>query len=193
MRAEVLAGLLAEPVRLRAFAAVVLGAATPSEVVTRTGLPNREVVAALRRLEQGGLVSAVDGRLAARVEVFKELVREYAQREDRSLRGPQSQASHVAAAAPQEPLDDAGRVLRTFVVNGRLTGIPVARGKRRIVLEQVAASFEPGVKYPERAVNAILRAWFSDHASLRRYLVDEELLARENGVYWRVGGPVDLG
>src|SRR6266498_3955989 len=149
MRAEVLAGLLAEPVRLRAFAAVVLGAATPSEVVTRTGLPKREVVAALRRLEQGGLVSAVDGRLAARVEVFKELVREYAQRE--------------------------------------------ARGKRRIVLEQVAASFEPGVKYPERAVNAILRAWFSDHASLRRYLVDEELLARENGVYWRVGGPVDLG
>ena len=53
-------------------------------------------------------------------------------------------------------------------------------------------SFEPGVRYPEREVDAVLRAWHDDHAALRRYLVDEALLARENGVYWRVGGPVDM-
>jgi hypothetical protein len=48
------------------------------------------------------------------------------------------------------------------------------------------------MKYPERAVNAILRVWFADYASLRRYLVDEQLLVRENAVYWRAGGPVDV-
>jgi hypothetical protein len=63
--------------------------------------------------------------------------------------------------------------------------------KRRIVLEHIAAAFEPGVRYPEREVDAILRAWHPDHAALRRYLVDEELLARDGGVYWRIGGPVD--
>ena len=68
----------------------------------------------------------------------------------------------------------------------------MARAKRRIVLEHIAAGFEPGVRYPERTVDAILRAWHPDHASLRRYLVDEELLEREQGVYWRVGGPVDV-
>jgi hypothetical protein len=172
----VLVGLLAEPARLRVYAAVVLGAQTPSEVVAQTGLPARDVAAALRRLQQGGLVSAADGRLSARVEVFKDSVREDA-----------------PPPASKEPLDGATRVLRAFVVDGRLASIPVARAKRRVVLEHVAASFEPGVKYPERAVNAILRAWYpQDHASLRRYLVDEELLARENAVYWRVGGPVDL-
>jgi hypothetical protein len=81
-------------------------------------------------------------------------------------------------------------VLRSFVVDGRLVSIPAARGKRRIILEHIVAAFEPGVRYPEREVGAILRAWHPDHAALRRYLVDEMLLARDNGVYWRIGGSI---
>jgi hypothetical protein len=58
-----------------------------------------------------------------------------------------------------------------------------------VILEHVVTVFEPGIRYPERAVDAILRAWHPDHASLRRHLVDEQLMAREGGVYWRIGGP----
>src|SRR5262249_19084692 len=68
-----------------------------------------------------------------------------------------------------------------------------ARGKRRVILDHIAACFEPGIKYPERAVDAILRAWHDDYVSLRRYLIDEELMDRDQGVYWRTGGPVDIG
>jgi hypothetical protein len=81
-------------------------------------------------------------------------------------------------------------VLRAFLVQGRLVSIPAARAKRRVILEHIVTAFEPGVRYPEREVNAVLRAWHPDHAALRRYLVDEELLARDAGVYWRIGGPV---
>lgn len=178
MRPDELCGLLAEPERLLTFSAVVLGARTPDQVTAKTGLPPRTVVAALRRLERGGLVSTVEGGLIADVTVFKDTMREYA-----------------PAAEPIEPLDqDRQRdaVLRAFIVGGRLTRMPAARGKRMVVLEHIAACFEPGVKYPERAVDAILRAWHDDHATLRRYLVDADLLARERGVYWRVGGPVSI-
>jgi hypothetical protein len=82
--------------------------------------------------------------------------------------------------------------LRVFVGGGRLHQIPVQRSKRRVVLEHIAASFEPGVRYPERAVDAVLRAWFDDYVTLRRYLIDEQLLGRSEGVYWRVGGYVDV-
>jgi hypothetical protein len=34
----------------------------------------------------------------------------------------------------------------------------------------------------------MLRAWHDDHAALRRYLVEEGLLGRANGEYWRTGG-----
>ncbi len=59
-----------------------------------------------------------------------------------------------------------------------------------MVLDHVARVFEPGVRYPEREVDAILRAFHPDHAALRRYLVDEGFLSRENGEYWRTGGTV---
>jgi hypothetical protein len=83
-------------------------------------------------------------------------------------------------------------VLRAFVNEGRLVAIPAARGKRLVILEHMVAAFEPGMKYPEREVDAVLRAWHPDYVSLRRYLIDEGLMAREDGVYWRTGGPVEV-
>ena len=50
-------------------------------------------------------------------------------------------------------------------------------------------SFEPGSNTLSGKWTR-LRAWYPDHVTLRRYLVDEALLARERGVYWRIGGPV---
>ena len=70
--------------------------------------------------------------------------------------------------------------------------MPAAMGKRRVVLEHVVLSFEPGIRYAEREVDAVLRAWHDDHAALRRYLVDEGLLGRGDGEYWRTGGMVEI-
>jgi hypothetical protein len=173
---DALCGLLAEDDRLRSFAAVVLGAGTPGEVASATGQAARDVVRALFRLEEGGLVTVVDGRFTASSGVFKDAIRE---------RGTDP--------VPEQPLDpDQARdaVLRAFIRAGRLVQVPAARGKRRIVLERIAADFEPGVRYPERAVNAMVRVWYDDYAAIRRYLVDEDLLSRDHNVYWRSGGYV---
>lgn len=180
MRPDALCGLLAEPERLAAFAAVVLGAGTPDEVAKQAGLSARDVAGALRRLAGAGLVGTAEGRLVADATVFKEAVREYAAR------------SGGVGSEPLDPDREKAAVLRNFVRDGRLVQVPAARGKRRTVLEHIAACFEPGVRYPEREVDAALRAWHPDHAALRRYLVDEQFLAREHGLYWRVGGPVEV-
>jgi hypothetical protein len=34
---------------------------------------------------------------------------------------------------------------------------------------------------------------YADTAALRRYLVDEEFLTRDHGVYWRSGGSFPTG
>lgn len=177
MNPEGICRLLAEPERLKAYAAVALGAATPSDVAAASGLAARDVVRALAALTDRGLIAEADGRLSADLGVFKTAVRDN------------------LAPTEQVRLDpDAERdsVLRAFIAEGRLVSIPTARGKRRIVLEHLATCFEPGVRYPERAVDAVLRAWYHDYASLRRYLVDEDMMARDHGVYWRAGGPVDV-
>lgn len=68
--------------------------------------------------------------------------------------------------------------------------MPAKRSRRLLLLNEVAQAFEPGVRYPESEVNRMLGEMFSDWAALRRYLVDEQLMDRANGEYWRIGGPV---
>lgn len=170
MDAVALVGLLAEPARRRVFAALVLGASTPGAVADATGLSAREAVVAIARLQAGGLV---DENLVVLEGLFTEA---------------------AMAAAPDEPAPD--DIVDRFVRDGRLIGLPAQESKRRLVLERVAQSFEPGRHFPEREVDAVLRAWTeggaADHVSLRRYLVDHGLLSRGEGEYWRSGGWVDV-
>jgi hypothetical protein len=96
----------------------------------------------------------------------------------------------VAEPTPTE--DEIARVLRRYLHDGRLTAMPRAGRRRMIVLEHIVQRFEPGLRYPEDAVNAVLREVWPDYAALRRYLVDAGLLARSAGEYWRIGGRVDV-
>lgn len=83
--------------------------------------------------------------------------------------------------------------LRPYVRDGRITVLPAKRAPRLLLLDQVAQAFEPGRRYPEAVVNEILRALYDDHAALRRYLVDEDLMSRTpDGTYWRTGGTVPV-
>ncbi|MGZ4446598.1 MAG: DUF2087 domain-containing protein [Nocardioides sp.] len=88
-------------------------------------------------------------------------------------------------------MDD--RVLQHFLTDdGRLHTIPSKRAKLLVVLDHLAQEFEPGRRYPEPEVNAVLERFHPDYAALRRYLVEGLFLAREDGVYWRSGGTVDV-
>lgn len=80
--------------------------------------------------------------------------------------------------------------LRAFVRGGQLAVMPARHAKRRLLLDEIARAFEPGVHYPERTVSLFLASIYPDHAALRRYLVDEGFLDRKAGEYWRSGGTV---
>lgn len=85
------------------------------------------------------------------------------------------------------------RVLRAFLTDdGRLHTIPSKRAKLLVVLDHLAQAFEPGRRYPEAEVNEMLQRFHPDHAALRRYLVENLFLTREDGVYWRSGGTVEV-
>jgi hypothetical protein len=176
--AATIVGLLADPARLRVVSALALGAGTIEDVAAASGLPLKDVALAARRLARAGLVTRDGHALGLREERFAEVARAAAE-----------------AAPPPEPLSDdpaEDAVLSAFVRDGRLTSIPVQLSKRRVVLDHIVRVFEPGVRYPEREVNALLAVWHPDVAALRRYLVDEGMLSRAGGEYWRTGGRVDV-
>jgi hypothetical protein len=94
---------------------------------------------------------------------------------------------HNAGALLADPPEQ----LRAFIRDGRITAVPAKRTRRLLLLDQVAQAFEPGRKYSEAAVDAVLKSIFDDHCALRRYLVDEAFMSRDTaGLYWRAGGTV---
>ncbi|TXS53124.1 DUF2087 domain-containing protein [Streptomyces sp. uw30] len=179
---EQLVRLFAEESRVRAFAAVALGAGSAEEVARAAGLSPKDTALALLRLREQGVVSAADdGELGVAYDLFRQYARAAAQR------GTDS----GAAGGPDSGDARTDIVLRTFVRDGRLVRLPAQWTRKKLVLGYIAEqTFEPGVEYPERTVNERLRAWCEDsddidHVTLRRYLVDLHHLHRSEGIYRR--------
>ena len=102
--------------------------------------------------------------------------------------GPSREAGLALGAVDEEEES----VLRSYFRAGRLREIPARASKRRVVLTRLALEFEAGIRYSEREVNEVLKRFHPDYASLRRFLIDEGLMSRDGGRYWRTGGPVEV-
>lgn len=169
-------GLLATPERLRVVAAVVLGHGSLVEISAVTGLEEKAAADALGRLVGGGLVLNQGGTFVVDEHAFVDAAR----------------ADQPPSSPHDGPTDDRSRTLQRVFDGERLVEIPARRSTRRYVLDELAQRFEVGVRYSEREVNDSLRRAHPDVAALRRYLVDEGLLSRDAGEYWRSGGTVDV-
>lgn len=77
------------------------------------------------------------------------------------------------------------KVINTFFKRGRLVRLPAQLKKLQVILELIVQEFEPEREYSEKEVNFILLDFHEDVATLRRSLVEHELMTRSRGVYRR--------
>jgi hypothetical protein len=129
----------------------------------------------LKQLRDGGLVM-VNGEAGGEVyslalDRIQQLKRQLFSRDDES-----------------RELTGDEKTLAAFVKAGQLQQLPVQPAKMLVVLGWLAEKFQPGVEYPERAVNELLQGHEIDHVTLRRLLIDYGLLTRQAGIYRRVEG-----
>jgi len=178
MTSQQLVRLLADAKRRRVVAALVIlqRQASAAEVAGVSGMKLRDVVDAVSRLVNGGLVDGDSDGYTLIDAVFQQAARTEA---------PTSPPSEHA----DQP-DDVARVLDLAFKNGKLVQWPAKRSKRLIVLDHLAQQFDIGKRYTEPEVNAILQVFNDDVATTRRYLVDDQFLDRGNGEYWRCGGSI---
>jgi hypothetical protein len=168
--------LALDPDRLAVLGHAVVGPVDTELLAKMLGVPQRRILQAVGRLRDAGLLTP---DLLLDRAALRETARALPTVETASVdltEGPWS-ANEVS-------------VMARFFQGSRLTQIPAQRSKRLLVLERLSQEFEPGLRYPERQVDLILQCFHPDHATLRRYLVDEGFLTRAEGVYWRTGGRV---
>lgn len=109
---------------------------------------------------------------------------------ERALEGSAMQHSTRIAGQTQTPV--AHGLPRQIINNGVIQQIPRNQTKRALLLRLVVEDFNQGTAYTETEVNLILKKRYTDHAALRRYLVDGQLLDRdgEGALYVRTNQAV---
>jgi hypothetical protein len=168
---------LASADRLRMIGVLVRGKATQTDIAEQLHLPIRDVFNHLAFLVHVGVLTEQDGFY----DLDEKAVEAFA-------RG-QFEGKRPAFEVTEEQPEDARKVLKTFLnADGTLKQLPPQGNKLLIVLNFIVDAFAFDTNYTEKEVNTILRRFHVDTAALRRYLVDNGLMAREgDGTrYWRV-------
>lgn len=172
--------------RLKIAGLLATEPANSAQIAARLNLPPYEVLRHLEQLEALGLIRTIQsgpatpGRETPPIYILAaEVVQQFSKQV-------------LASSRPQTRLDDFDgeafdrKVLKdSMTPDGRLKSIPNQEKKRLVILRHLVQVFQPGERYTERQVNDLLRRYNEDTAALRRYMVDNKLLARENAIYWR--------
>jgi hypothetical protein len=176
---------LLDPAMLRVIAALQAGERPMPELAAELGVQPSLSHGPLGRLIFLEIVAVrrVDGRLLCSINSRR--LRYLSGALGRLSRDLFADAGRYAAVEAAPGLDDEDRrVLRGYVRGERLVQIPAGPERLQPVLRWLAARFEPGRRYHEREVNAILGAHHEDFATLRRSLVDYRYMDRTDGYYW---------
>ncbi|GHO68691.1 hypothetical protein KSC_075830 [Ktedonobacter sp. SOSP1-52] len=105
------------------------------------------------------------------------------------LRSIGAELQHTNALVNPTQEDDRQMVESSFFEGERLLSIPRGTQGRRYVMEKIARAFEWGRIYEEVEVNAILKPIYTDVPLIRRELINQKLMMRENGRYWLIRPP----
>jgi len=169
--------------RLRIIGVLVRGHATQAEIGEQLHLPVRDVFNHLAFLVHIGVISETDG------------VYDLNEKAIESFERGQFEGKRPSYETKQEEQEDVRKVLKNFLnADGTIKQIPHPGSRLKqtnqllIILSYVVDAFEFDTNYTEKEVNTILRRFHVDTAALRRYLVDNGLMARESDgtKYWRV-------
>jgi DNA-binding transcriptional ArsR family regulator len=170
---------MADENRLRIIGLLAQKEATGEELAAMLGLHQATISHHVSRLTKAGLIDA-------RPEGYYSVYRLNSERLQ-SLAKQLLSAGHLAAVT--EDLDSSAydkKVLQSFMTSsGRLKSIPTQRKKRAAILRYLVQQLKPEQRYSERQINNVLKRYHVDTAWLRREMISEKLLARQEGQYWR--------
>jgi hypothetical protein len=167
--------LLGNAERLKIAGLVGVESLTTSQLADRLGLSMAKVHDHLEQLLSANLVRKQDETYSLDGKTLEQFSRQVLANSQ-----PRSRAEEFEGDEYER------KVLSDFFDHeGALTALPSQQKKLMVILRYMVKIFEVGTRYPEKQVNEMLKRYYQDTASLRRYMVDSRLLTREKGIYWR--------
>lgn len=180
---------LADPSRLQMVSWLAEREYAAGELTERLGLSEPTVSHHIAKLHAAGLLQL---RMAGTQRFYRlnpdrlARYRAYVADLDKPLEEPADAVNDTTWIDPLPLSPEDKKIVAEYTVSGRLTRFPSKEKRWLAILRWLATRFEPGRRYSEREVNAILTDVHADYASLRRNLVEFGFMRRERGGgdYW---------
>ncbi len=170
---------LADKSRLQILKSLAMEDMYVERLAERLGITAATVSFHLKKLADAGAVTSYKSQYymmySLNQEIFQTSILEILQEE-----------SDEAAVQAQRDAQYRQKVIDAFFEYGKLKSIPTQRKKERIVLEVIAEAFAYDRFYTEREVNILIADYHDDFCTIRRDMIGEKLLARDERGYWRV-------
>ena len=145
----------------------------------RLGLTPPTISFHLKKLSQAGAVSSYKSQYYTMYALNRQVL-------NTGILDLILERSDEADAQAQRDAAYRQKVIESFFEYGKLKSIPAQRKKERIILEVIAEQFDFDRTYTEREVNLIIADFHDDFCTIRRDMIAEKLLERENGTYRKV-------
>ncbi len=170
---------LADKSRLQILKSLAIEDMYVERLAERLGITAATVSFHLKKLADAGAVTSYKSQYytmySLKRDIFETSILEILQEE-----------SDEAAVQAQRDAQYRQKVIDAFFEYGKLKSIPTQRKKERIVLEVIAEAFAYDRFYTEREVNLLIADYHDDFCTLRRDMIGEKLLARDERGYWRM-------
>lgn len=175
----------ASPLRLAIIGALAIpsrGKISLEELADETNLSFTSLEKEIQQLQKAGLILKES-------DDFVSLSPTYHQIMPQAIGALAKLATQWRIPQPKIEQDERAKTIYTFFKDGKLTGWPAQYSRQVYLLEEIVKIFEPGLRYSEKQVDQILQnLGGTDHCTLRRALIDLQLLQRDNNIYWKNTG-----
>lgn len=170
---------LADKSRLQILKSLIKEDMYVERLAERLGLTAPTISFHLKKLTDAGVVVSYKNQYYTMYSLKKEIFQT-------SMLDILQEESDEADEQARRDAEYRQKVIDAFFEYGKLKSIPAQRKKERIVLEVIAESFEYDRIYTEREVNIVIADYYDDFCTIRRDMISEKLLKRDEQGYQRI-------
>ncbi|GIP38568.1 hypothetical protein J31TS4_18480 [Paenibacillus sp. J31TS4] len=180
---------LADPTRIRMLVLLAVGEKNGQELAGQLNLSQPTVTHHAAKLREAALIGERREKNTVWFSLDRTFLAQNAQAiVDLVARTAAKEGGREMATETEETRSEKLRasVLRNFFTKeGRLKLIPAQYKKKLVALEAMAEQLEEGRIYTEKEINAFIRQYYDDFATIRREFIMHHYMFRENDRYER--------
>ncbi|MDF2937540.1 MAG: transcriptional regulator, ArsR family [Paenibacillaceae bacterium] len=173
---------LADPTRVKMLILLANDSHNGLYLAEKLGVTPATITHHSSKLRQAGLISERRDKNTVYFSLNHEVFRSFSRGAEQLIDRQINQQEVIPMNEELEKFKQS--VIRNFYgTDGALKQIPVQLKKKLIVLEEMVQRLESGKSYPEKDLNAFIKQFHMDFATIRREFIIHQYMYRENNVY----------